>query len=98
MQDPRGTGTIDGADPQGGILGKLLGESPAEIRARLEAASNEAKDLTGLVKKKKAATNGTAGPTAGVKRKEIPEEAVMDSDTAKKPRFNGTEEAEETKE
>ena len=75
-----------------------MGESQAEIRARLEAASNEAKDLTGLVKKKKAAANAVAGQSAGVKRKGIHENAVVESDTAKKPRIKGGQQQQEEEE
>ena len=55
MNDPMGTGTLDGSNPLAGILGSMLGESPAAQRARIEEASKGANDLTGLVKKKKSA-------------------------------------------
>ena len=55
LNDPRGTGAIDGSTPLSGILGQILGESPEEQKKRLEQASLEAKDLTGLVKKGKKA-------------------------------------------
>lgn len=48
-------GTIDGSNPLSGILGSILGESPAAQRARLEEASKGAKDLTNLIKRKKPA-------------------------------------------
>lgn len=48
-------GTIDGSNPLSGILGSILGESPAAQRARLEEASKSANDLTDLVKRKKPA-------------------------------------------
>lgn len=53
INDPRGTGPIDGSSPLAGILGSMLGESPAAQKARVEEASKGANDLTGLVKKKK---------------------------------------------
>ena len=55
MNDPTGTGRIDGAAPLSGILGSILGESPAAQKARLEEASKDAKDLTKLIKRKKPA-------------------------------------------
>lgn len=48
-------GTIDGSNPLSGILGSILGESPAAQKARLEEASKGAKDLTKLIKRKKPA-------------------------------------------
>ena len=82
--DPRGTGALNGADPSSGILGSLLGESPAEVRARLEAASNEAKDVTGLVKKKPTMVNIDASQTVGHKRKGKVEDGVDAIDNSKK--------------
>ena len=54
INDPKGTGTLDGSTPLNGILGQILGESKDEQKKRLEQASLSAKDLTGLVKRKKA--------------------------------------------
>ncbi len=54
IHDPKGTGTLDGSTPLNGILGQILGESNDEQKKRLEEASLSAKDLTGLVKRKKA--------------------------------------------
>ncbi|KAI9812623.1 MAG: hypothetical protein M1827_004612 [Pycnora praestabilis] len=51
--------SLDEDNPLGGILGSLLGESPAAQKARLEEASKSAKDLTGLVRRKKP--TGEAG-------------------------------------
>lgn len=36
----------------GGILGAALGESPAEAQKRIEEAKKNAKDLSGLVRRK----------------------------------------------
>lgn len=58
INDPTGTGTIDGATPLSGILGSILGESAAEQKARLEEATKGAHDLTNLVKRKKPAAEG----------------------------------------
>ena len=46
-------GAPDGSDPLRGILGAMLGESPTQQRARIEEASRNATDLTGLVKHRK---------------------------------------------
>ena len=58
INDPTGTGTIDGANPLSGILGSILGESPAAQKARVEEATKGAHDLTNLVKRKKPASDG----------------------------------------
>ena len=50
-----GVGTIDGSNPLSGILGSILGESPAAQKARLEEASKGANDLTNLIKRRKPA-------------------------------------------
>ncbi|MCJ1395143.1 hypothetical protein MMC18_008024 [Xylographa bjoerkii] len=55
INDPRGTGAVDGATPLSGILGSILGESPEAQKARIEEASQGAQDLTNLVRKKKSA-------------------------------------------
>ena len=60
ISDPTGTGSVDGANPLSGILGSILGESAAAQKARLEEASKDANDLTGLVRRKKG--SGTASP------------------------------------
>ena len=85
--DPQGTSALDEADFKSGILGSLLGESPAEVRARLEAVSNEAKDVSGLVKKKKPNTNGSAVSSIGEKRKADLEDEDLNGDASKKARI-----------
>ena len=82
--DPRGTGALNGADPSSGILGSLLGESSVEVKARLEAASNEAKDVSGLVKKKSTMDNKDASQIVGHKRKGEVEDTVDAIDGNKK--------------
>lgn len=53
------------ANPLNGILGAVLGETEAETKARVEEAKKTATDLTGLVRKKKAApVEETAAPEA----------------------------------
>ncbi|KAI9860579.1 MAG: hypothetical protein M1813_006003 [Trichoglossum hirsutum] len=46
-------GVHDGSGTLGSILGAILGESPAEQRVRLEEASKNANDISGLVRRKK---------------------------------------------
>lgn len=41
------------ANPLGGIFGAALGENPEEAKARIEAATKTATDLSGMVRKKK---------------------------------------------
>lgn len=55
MNDPDGMGTFDGSNSLNGILGSMLGETPAAQKARLEEASERATDLTNLVKRKRPA-------------------------------------------
>lgn len=57
INDPTGTGAIDGANPLSGILGSILGESPAAQKARIEEATKGAHDLTNLVKRKRPASD-----------------------------------------
>ena len=70
-----------------GILGQILGESPAQQKARLEEASKNANDLSGLVKKKKPATSAntnTNGATNGTKRKVGFAEEIVELGSGKK--------------
>ncbi|KAL2205635.1 hypothetical protein CC79DRAFT_1343819 [Sarocladium strictum] len=52
------------ANPLGGILGATLGESAAETKARVDEAKKTANDLSGLVRKKKAASPAAEAPAA----------------------------------
>jgi len=86
INDPTGTGTLDGSNPLSGILGSILGESPAAQKARLEEASRGATDLTNLVKKKKPAhpesdAAGASGVQTNGKRKadEMTEDKKVDA-------------------
>lgn len=108
INDPTGTGTIDGANPLSGILGSILGESPAAQQARLTDASNNATDLTNLVKRKKPAaadgepsppqyaTSGSAttvdAPRPQGKRKVEFDEEVVEVGTGKKARLSDVDE------
>jgi HAT1-interacting factor 1 len=70
--DPIDARGLLGADagPLGGILGATLGESPAETKARVEEAKKTATDLTGLVRKKKVASDPADAPaTSNGKRR-----------------------------
>jgi HAT1-interacting factor 1 len=51
------------ANPLNGILGKLLGESPAQQKTVIEQATKTATDLTGLVKRKRPAPAAPSGQT-----------------------------------
>lgn len=72
-----------------GILASALGESPAEMQARVEEAKKNANDLTNLVRKKKVAkteepdvsTNGMNG--SGKRKLDDDEVAEADSKKAK---------------
>ena len=81
---------VAGADSSG-ILGAVLGESPAEAAARVEEAKKTANDLTGLVRRKKGAKSSEATPepgaiTNGANGKRKAEDDADDSDNVKKAR------------
>ena len=46
-------GILNTSHPLGGILGSTLGETPAAQEARLEEATEGAKDLTNLIKRRR---------------------------------------------
>lgn len=48
-----------------GMLAQMLGQSPAEQKAILEEAKENANDLTGLVRKKKPAGTAPSSTTKG---------------------------------
>ncbi|TLD18313.1 putative tetratricopeptide repeat domain protein [Venturia nashicola] len=52
-------------DPMAGMLAQMLGQSPAEQKAILEEAKENANDLSGLVRKKKPAASKPAADTNG---------------------------------
>jgi len=96
-------GAPDGINPMGGILSAALGESPAAAQARIEEAKRTATDLTGLVRRKKAAKVGEESDAAVTatnengKRKadEIDGEAeAKEEDAAKKTKLEQTAEVE----
>lgn len=51
-------------DAMSGILAQVLGESTAEQKARIQEATKNANDLSGLVKKKKSKTTHGASASA----------------------------------
>lgn len=77
-------------NPLGGILGASIGESPADAAARIEEATKNATDLSGLVrhkKKPKSSEDATTEPndsTNGANGKRKAEDGNEDSDSAKK--------------
>ena len=80
LSNPNGLETLESSNPLSGILGSILGESPAAQAARLENASKDARDLTSLVKKKRSAHNerprsfgSGAGQTNGKRKGEFAE-------------------------
>lgn len=89
---------MDGANPLSGILGSILGESYNAQKTRIEEASKGAKDLTGLVKRKKASTAPSPQPVAGDapkpngKRKVDFDEEVIEVGTGKKTKLSDSEE------
>jgi HAT1-interacting factor 1 len=61
----------DGADPLRGVLGAMLGASKAEQAKKIQEATSQANDLSGLVKKRKAKVveDGAASEGKGKKAK-----------------------------
>jgi len=53
LRHPTAAATSDAQNPLGGILGSILGESADAQKARIEAVTKTANDLTGLIKHKK---------------------------------------------
>ena len=91
INDPTGTGTVDGANPLSGILGSILGGAPKDQKARLEKASSDAKDLSGLVRRKKPVL-GMNEPSNGVSdtstKRKIGLDEESEVDPAKKTRID----------
>ncbi|KAL8762275.1 MAG: hypothetical protein Q9184_001687 [Pyrenodesmia sp. 2 TL-2023] len=93
-------GNGDGSVPLGGILGSMLGESPAAQREKLSEASKGATDLSNLVKRKKPSANpaseevgdDTAAKSGGKRKVDFVEE-VVEVGTGKKAKLlDGNEE------
>lgn len=89
---------FDGSNPLSGILGSVLGESPAAQKARLEEASRGAKDLTNLIKRKKSAEGEVSkvseplGSQSNGKRKVDFKDEVEEVGTGKKPKISDSAE------
>lgn len=91
-----GPGSIGQDDPVAGLLGQILGESKVDQKARIEEATKNANDLTGLVRKKKPKPESTEGhnvptelnistsATNGKRKLEAEEEDGSDGKRAKK--------------
>jgi HAT1-interacting factor 1 len=79
-QGPAGAADPTEGNPLGGILVSILGESKDEQRKRVDDATKGARDLTGLVRRKKATDETEAGGSKvnGGKRK-------ADAETAPQP-------------
>lgn len=87
----------EGANPMTGILGAVIGETPAQTKARVEEVSKTANDLSGLVRKKAkdapapaaAAAPAEATETNGNgKRKAEDDAPVEEESTAKKAKVD----------
>ena len=101
INDSTGSGRIDGSNPLSGILGSILGESPAAQKARLDEASEGAKDLTNLIKRKKPAegevskASGSHVVQSNAKRKISFTDEVDEVGTGKKAKISdGVEDSE----
>lgn len=70
-----------------GILGQIVGQSPAQQQARLDAVSKEATDLSAFVRKKTTRPPASAqGETGEQKGKRRAEESADESDSSKRAR------------
>ncbi|PYI00481.1 hypothetical protein BO78DRAFT_355519 [Aspergillus sclerotiicarbonarius CBS 121057] len=70
-----------------GILGQIVGQSPSQQKARLDAVTREANDLSAFIKRKPSANKPSPKNDAPAKRSA--QEEAEGSD-AKKPRVNDT--------
>lgn len=92
-KDPLSASELLGdANPLGGILGAAFGQSAADVQARVEEASKNAKDLTGLVRKKKAKVDDADAANGNGKRKADDDEST-ELET-KRTKVEGEEQAE----
>jgi len=96
INDPTGTGALDGANPLSGILGSILGESPEAQKARIEEATKEAKDVTNLIRRNKpvkADADASASTTSNGKRKVEFAETVEEIGNGKKARVEDADDS-----
>ncbi|KAL8733171.1 MAG: hypothetical protein Q9181_003684 [Wetmoreana brouardii] len=88
----------NGAAPLAGILGSILGVSPAAQRERLDEAAKGATDLSNLVKRRKPVSNAISTTSdaesakTGSKRKVVFAEEVREVGIGKKPRLSDGDE------
>ena len=97
INDPRGTGALSGSTPLDGILGAILGETADQQKKRLEEATKDAKDITGLVRKKKPVAADVASAPAPVKNGTTSNGALVEADvkaSTKRKADSGEEPAE----
>jgi HAT1-interacting factor 1 len=91
-------GPTSGVNPLGGILGATIGEAPADAAARIEEATKNATDLSGLIRHKKkpkpaeATTIEQNDNTNGANGKRKAEDDAEDSDSAKKAKVESAAE------
>lgn len=82
-----------------GILGAALGESSSQTAARVAEAKKNAKDLSGLVRKKtkkeEPATAETDGGNSSKRKAEDDEPATADHESPKKARVDDSDDAAE---
>ncbi|PWY69168.1 hypothetical protein BO94DRAFT_540024 [Aspergillus sclerotioniger CBS 115572] len=71
-----------------GILGQIVGQSASEQKARLDAVTREANDLSAFVKRKPSANKPNQKSEALAKR---PAQEEAEGSDAKKPRVNDTD-------
>ncbi|KAK6584083.1 hypothetical protein PZA11_003813 [Diplocarpon coronariae] len=79
-----GPASLAGVSSMGGVLGAALGESPAEVTARIDEAKKAANDVSGLVRKKtKPAEVPASSSVTNGKRKAEDDSIESDSKKAK---------------
>lgn len=70
--DVKGLSDLTGGDGSlAGILGETLGETPEQVKARLEEAKKNANDLSGLVRKKQKNGKREAGEDLAADAKKL---------------------------
>ncbi|CAK4034296.1 NASP-related sim3 [Lecanosticta acicola] len=76
MQGPFGPAGAPGADqdPLRGVLGAMLGESKAEQQKRIDEATQNANDLSGMIKKKKPKQEVAAPAEEGTGKRKMEDE------------------------
>lgn len=87
----------DASNPLGGILGSMLGETPAQQKVRIEQATKGANDLSGLIRKKPAkpaakldAATSTSESSSKRKAEDAAGEQTREKGKGKKVKFDDT--------